>query len=135
MRPGPCLAAAVLACLAAAAPAGHAQTKGSSAVLQAWDADHDGTLSLDEAKKAASAEFDKLDADHEGTLSQKEVGHRLPARAFKAADKDHDGTISKDEYMAVVTQRFQAADADKDGTLTAKELDSKAGQHLVRLLQ
>ena len=104
-------------------------------LLVGLDTDHDGTVSLDEAKKAAEAMFDKLDRDHEGTLSRRELHGRLSAREFTAADTDKDGTISKDEYLAVVEQRFKAADADNDGTLTRQELKTKAGRQLLRLLR
>jgi Ca2+-binding EF-hand superfamily protein len=129
------VAAAALAWLAALAPAAHAQTGGTRALLQAWDVDHDGTLSLDEVNSAASAEFDKLDTDHDGTLSHKELDRRLGRSEFRSVDKDHDGTLSKDEYLAVVAQRFRAADADNDGTLSAKELDSRSGRRLAHLLR
>ena len=39
-----------------------------SRAIRLLDTDNDGTVDLDEAKKAASALFDKLDRDHEGTL-------------------------------------------------------------------
>jgi EF hand len=99
------------------------------------DTDHDGTVSLDEAKKAAEAMFDKLDRDHDGTLTRRELRGRLNARQFAAADTDKDGTVSKDEYLAVVEQRFKAADTDNDGTLTAQELRTRAGRRLLRLLK
>ena len=103
--------------------------------LARLDTDHDGTVSLDEAKKAAETMFDKLDRDHDGTLTRRELRGRLSAREFAAADTDKDGTISKDEYIAVVEQRFKAADADNDGTLTAQELSTGAGRRLLRLLK
>jgi Ca2+-binding EF-hand superfamily protein len=103
--------------------------------LPMLDTDHDGTVDLDEAKKAASALFDKLDRDHDGTLDKRELAGRLSAKEFAAADPDHDGTLIKDEYLAVVEQRFKAADPDRDGTLDAKELASKAGRSLLRLLK
>jgi Ca2+-binding EF-hand superfamily protein len=103
--------------------------------LQMLDTDHDGTVDLDEAKKAASALFDKLDRDHDGTLDKHEVARRLSPKEFAAADPDHDGTLSKDEYLAVVEQRFKAANTDNDGTLDEKELSSKAGRSLLRLLR
>ena len=65
-------------------------------LLAALDTDHDGTVSLDEAKKAAEVMFDKLDRDHDGTLTRGELRGRLSAKEFTAADIDKDGTISKD---------------------------------------
>jgi len=99
------------------------------------DTDHDGTVSLDEAKKAAEIVFDKLDRDRDGTLTGRELRGSLSAREFTAADTDKDGTISKDEYLAVVEQRFKAADTDNDGTLTRRELRTKTGRQLLRLLR
>jgi len=104
-------------------------------LLTGLDADHDGTVSLDEAKKAAEAMFAKLDRNHDGTLSKRELRGVLTAREFAAADIDKDGTISKDEYLAVVEQRFKAADTDNDGTLTVRELRTRAGRRLLRLLK
>jgi Ca2+-binding EF-hand superfamily protein len=106
-----------------------------SRAMRLLDTDKDGTVDLDEAKKAASTLFDKLDRDHDGTLDRRELGGRLSAAELAAADPDKDGTLSKDEYLKVVENRFKAADPDKDGTLDEKELRSRAGQSLLRLLQ
>ena len=100
-----------------------------------FDTDKDGTLDLDEVKKAASALFAKVDRDHDETLDQRELKGRLNARQLSAADPDHDGKLTLEEYLAAVEQRFHAADQDKDGTLDAKELSSRAGQALLRLLR
>ena len=104
-------------------------------LLAGLDTDHDGTVSLDEAKKAAEGMFGKLDRDHDGTLTRRELRARLSAKEFAAADTDKDGTLSKDEYLAVVEQRFKAADTDNDGTLTRRELRSRAGRQLLLLLR
>jgi hypothetical protein len=104
-------------------------------LLAGLDTDHDGTVSLDEAKKAAEVMFNKLDRDHDGTLTGRELRGRLSAREFAAADADNDGTLNKDEYLAVVEQRFKAADTDNDGTLTRRELTTKVGRQLLRLLK
>ncbi|MBV9564277.1 MAG: calcium-binding protein [Bradyrhizobium sp.] len=98
------------------------------------DTDNDGTVDLNEAKKAASALFAKLDRDHDGTVDKRELAGRLSAKELAAADHDHDGTLTLDEYLAVVEQRFNAANSDGDGTLDAKELRSPAGRALLRLL-
>jgi Ca2+-binding EF-hand superfamily protein len=106
-----------------------------SRVMQLLDPDNDGTVDLDEAKRAASALFDKLDRDRDGTLDRREVGGRLSRAEFNAANPDKDGTLSKEEYLRVVERRFRAANPDNDGTLDEKELRSRAGQALLRLLQ
>ena len=103
--------------------------------VKLFDTDNDGTLDLQEAKKAAAAAFTKLDVDHEGTLDARELRGRLGVKDMKAADPDHDGTLTLDEYLAVVTERFNAANADNDGTLDAKELATPAGRKLLQLLR
>ena len=104
-------------------------------LLAGLDTDHDGTVSLDEAKKAAEVMFDKLDRDHDGNLTGRELRGRLSAKEFAAADTDKDGTLSKDEYLSIVEKRLKAADTDNDGTLTRQELRSKAGRQLLLLLR
>jgi Ca2+-binding EF-hand superfamily protein len=104
-------------------------------LIRMLDTDHDGTVDLAEARKAASALFDKLERDKDGTLDKRELARRLSAEELAAADPDHDGTLTKDEYLAVVEQRFSAADPDHDGTLDGKELNSAAGRALLRLLR
>ena len=106
-----------------------------SRAMRLLDADNDGTVDLNEAKKAASVLFDKLDRDRDGTLDRRELGSRMSAAEFTAADPDKDGTLSKDEYFNVVENRFKAADPDNDGTLDEKELRSRIGQSLLRQLQ
>ncbi len=119
---------------AAASAQGKSRTTGADAVLQQWDADHDGTLDLAEAKKAAAAKFDALDRDHDGTLDRQELRGVLSAKAIREVDADKDKTIDKNEYNALVEKRFKAADKDGDGTLDKKELNSSAGRALLRLL-
>jgi Ca2+-binding EF-hand superfamily protein len=99
-----------------------------------FDTDHDGTVDLVEAKRAALAAFDKLDTDKDGTLDLKELRGRLSRKEFAAAERDNDKTLSKDEYLAVVEQRFKAADADGDGSVSAAEFRTPAGRALARLL-
>ena len=99
-----------------------------------FDTDNDGTVDLDEAKKAAGALFDKLDTDKDGTLDLKELKGRLTQKELAAADPDKDGTLSKDEYLAVVEKRFKAADPDNDGSVSAAEFKTGAGRSLGQLL-
>jgi EF hand len=104
-------------------------------LLKGLDRDHDGTVDLDEATKAARAIFEMIDRNGDGRLPRHELSGRLSVRELRAADPDHDGTLNEGEYLALVAARFHAADADADGTLTAAELRSKAGRALLRLLK
>ena len=103
------------------------------AFLQQRDTDHDGTLSVDEIKKAAIARFHELDRNHKGRLSRSQLAGALTFRQFRKADKDKDGTVDQDKFLSVVEERFQAADKDHDGTLDKKELGSSAGRTLLKL--
>jgi Ca2+-binding EF-hand superfamily protein len=125
-------AIAAIALIGPAIPA-LARTKKSS-LVERLDTDHDGTVDLAEAKKAAVELFDRLDIDKDGTLSVVELRGRLSRADFAAADRDADKTLSKDEYLAIVEQRFKSADADGDGSVSAAEFTTPAGRALARLL-
>ena len=75
---------ALTALLGVATPALAATKTGPAAP---FDTDNDGTIDIDEAKKAASALFDKLDTDQDGTLDVKELKGRLTQKEFTAADQ------------------------------------------------
>jgi Ca2+-binding EF-hand superfamily protein len=104
------------------------------ASFAAIDADRDGTLDLDEVKKAAAALFDKLDADHDGTLTRRELRRPLSAADLGSGQAEKQGTLTKEDFLAIVERRFQAADTDHDGTLSPAEFRSRAGLALWRLL-
>jgi Ca2+-binding EF-hand superfamily protein len=110
-----------------------AQRLNIDAFLQQWDTDHDGTLSVDEIKKAAIARFEELDRNHKGRLSRSQLAGGLTFQQFRKADKDKDGTLDQDEFLSVIEELFQAADKDHDGTLDKKELGSSNGRALLRL--
>jgi hypothetical protein len=122
---------ALTALLGAAAAPALAATTGPVAL---FDTDNDGTVDLNEAKKAASALFDKLDTDKDGTLDFNELKGRLTHEEFAAADPDKDGTLTKDEYLAVVEKQFKAADPDNEGTVSTAEFETAAGRTLSKLL-
>ena len=105
-----------------------------SRAMQLLDPDNDGTIDLEEAKKAASALFDRLDRNHNGVLNKRELGGRVTPPEFAATDADKNGTLSKAEYLTIVEKRFKAANPDNDGTLDEKELTSRNGRALLRLL-
>ena len=124
---------AALILIGAIPVAGQAQHLKVDAFLQKWDADHDGTLSIDEVKKAAIDRFETLDRKQKGTLNRSQVAGILSFQEFRRVDTNKNGTIDKDAFLAAVVTRFQAADKDRDGTLDKKELESSAGASLLRL--
>jgi Ca2+-binding EF-hand superfamily protein len=128
------LATVVAAGLTSAIGAPDATPKDESLVLSKIDTDHDGSVSLAEAKAAASAKFDALDTDKEGTLDVNELTGVLSPGAVKKADKDKDQTLDKVEFLALVEQKFKAADKDHDGTLDPTELSTDQGRAFVSLL-
>jgi len=127
------LAALALVGLALVAPPTQAAGVNVDGFIRQWDADHDGTLDLDEVKKAASARFDQLDRNRHGTLDRRELGATMSVKEFRQADADKDGTLDKNEYLTMVEKRFQAADKNGDGKLDKKELNGPAGRSLLRL--
>jgi Ca2+-binding EF-hand superfamily protein len=118
---------------AVAAPA-IAATAGKGLVLAKIDADHDGTISLDEAKGAAAVKFDALDIDKDGKLDAVELTGIVGRGGLAKADSDKDGTLDKAEYLALAEKLFAGADHGKSGALDAKELSSPKGRALVALL-
>ncbi len=127
------IAALALLSLAVVAPPTQAASVNIDGFIRQWDADHDGTLSLDEINKAARARFDTLDRDHDESLDRRELGATVGPRELRQADVDKDGTLDKNEYLTMVEKRFQAADKNRDGKLDKKELNSPAGRSLLRL--
>jgi Ca2+-binding EF-hand superfamily protein len=110
-----------------------AQRPNVDAFLQQWDADDDGTLSLDEVKTAASARFEALDRKHNGNLTRTQLAGILTFQQFHQANTEKHRTLDKNEYRAFVEKLFQAADKDHDGKLDKAELGSSAGRALLRL--
>ena|SRR5207248_1971738 len=104
-----------------------------NAFLERYDTDHDGTLSLEEIKKAAVERFKALGRKHKGYLSRSQLGGILTFQQFRKADKVKQRTIDEKEFLAVVEALFQRADVDHDGSLDNKELGTASGKALHRL--
>lgn len=73
------------------------------------------------------AAFAKADANHNGTVSLAEARRfGIGAKAFAKANPDKDGSLDRAEFVAAVQAQFDAANPDNDGTLDWKEAQ-KAG--------
>jgi hypothetical protein len=138
------LAAAAVAALAASPalaqadmtekPANSIQSQyGASNDPSRFDLDHDGELSLAEAKSAAAFRFDILDPDHDGSLSAQELGSRVSAADLKRVDPDKDGTLDKAEYLKLVEERYKAAAGGADHGMKLADLNStESGKRLLQ---
>ena len=90
----------------------------------------DATVSQADAAKTAADRFAQLDANHDGTLSVDEQPGG--GRRFGGGTP---GPMSKDEFLAAQAQRFQRQDADHDGNLTKAERDAFRAQMMQRFQQ
>ena len=96
-------------------------------VLNALDADHDGTISASEIANAPAA-LATLDKNGDGTLSPDELRPRPQTAADRAEhflgenDTNKDGKISKEEAPDRIQQVFSSVDKNNDGFLDKDEL-------------
>lgn len=108
------------------------------------DANKDGGVSLEEAKKAGAAflvnNFSAIDANKSGKLSPEEIRAFIQKRReqevaqikqenkdnFARIDANHDGSISMEEAekapAPLLANNFAAIDANKDAKLTLEEI-------------
>lgn len=120
------LAAAVVL---TATPAFAQQRGGARAMLQAADANHDGSITRAEAQFARGALFGRLDVDHDGYLSQAERtrGDESAAgagrRNLDGADTNHDGRISRAEMTNLPYRGFDRLDRNRDDVVSADEIE------------
>ena len=97
------------------------------------DADKNGAVSLQEAKKfgITTAMFEKANPDKDGSLDKREFVAAVSYQ-FTAADPDKDGTLDwKEGQKAGIKNKkvFDVSDPDRDGTLDLAEyLMALAGQ-------
>lgn len=138
--------ALVAALLGVSAAAIAQQTPASSKffgrMLQKWDANGDGKISLDEYLAAASSRFAQIDAQNKGAVSADQIAssphaqERLERRAeglVRHLDKAGKGYVTEDEFVAAAKTRFAKLDRNNDGKLTPDELSvhaNKAPKHV-----
>jgi Ca2+-binding EF-hand superfamily protein len=98
-------------------------------ILEAFDANHDGTVTRAEMDAGLKADFAKADTNHDGRLDEDEVRAVNLARwtadsstASPLVDWNHDGFVDFKEFAATAHSLFDQMDADGDGKLSPQEL-------------
>ena len=108
-------------------------------MLQKWDANGDGRISLDEYLAAAGAHFQQIDAQNRGAVNADQIAGSPKAQArierraeglVKHLDTAGKGYVTRDEFVAAAKTRFAKLDHNGDGKLTPDELSfaGKGGQ-------
>lgn len=122
---------ATMAATAAAQPGQGRHRPDPEAVIERFDSNGDGMLSLDEFREPPGAgdRFAKADADGDGAVSLDEIRARIDDGAdrrlakaeerFAQSDTDGDGRVTAAERKAAL---FAELDADGDGLLAADEM-------------
>jgi hypothetical protein len=90
----------------------------------------DATVTQADVEKAAGDRFTQMDANHDGTLQVDE--QPFGGRRFGGGDP---APMSKADFVASQVQRFQRMDADHDGKLTKAERDAFRQQMMQRFQQ
>jgi hypothetical protein len=90
----------------------------------------DATVTQADVEKNAGDRFAQMDANHDGTLQVDE--QPFGGRRFGGGDP---APMSKADFVASQVQRFQRMDADHDGKLTKAERDAFRQQMMQRFQQ
>jgi Ca2+-binding EF-hand superfamily protein len=97
--------------------------------LQRFDANKDGTVTLEEMVAAREPRFTRLDSNKDGAIDAKEVDTQAreavdywAKRLVRRFDQDRDGKITKEEFGRYARDRFARRDLNDDGRITAEDL-------------
>ena len=97
-------------------------------ILNRFDKNRDGAITIEEFGALQSRIFAKLDQDRDGSLSMPEFsrqeGRRNERRAagFVRLDQDRNNRLSQAEFSLMAPIMFERMDGNRDGRLTAEEI-------------
>lgn len=101
----------------------------SRSILEAYDFDHDGTVTRAEMEKGLRADFAKVDTKHTGCLDADAVRtvnqqrwEQDQSTYSPLVDFKGNGCIDFSEYAATARSLFEQMDRDGDGRIEPNEL-------------
>ncbi|MEQ8965121.1 MAG: calcium-binding protein [Azospirillaceae bacterium] len=110
-------------------PGGGMMGGGHARVFEMFDADGDGTITVEEIAATREARFAETDADGDGTVSLDEFEalflemirpHMVDA--FQHLDADGDAAVTAEEFAAPIDRMAGFADRDGDGAIERGEM-------------
>lgn len=110
-----------------------AERGGPGKFMRFFDANNDGTVTMEEFDEAARTRFGRMDKDGNGSISRDEFRDYVMARRMehkaeklKRMDTNQDGKVTEDEFVSYKSEKakrkFARMDENKDGNLTADEM-------------
>jgi len=100
-----------------------------SETIMRYDANKDGTITLDEMKSVLRKEFAAADTNHDGVLDEAEARavnearwKELSSTSSPIIDFNQDGHIDFNEFAGAVIALFEQFDRNQDGVLEPEEL-------------
>ena len=133
-------------CLLLGSMLGQAMAADIDDIFRSQDTDHDGALSVEEARAAAPAAFRAIDRDGNGIVDADEVSANIVAEAGPSIvipavtltsvtkgtlglwDGNHDGKVTEQEYSNAAVAMLLLADSDGDRRVTREELRRFRGE-------
>jgi Ca2+-binding EF-hand superfamily protein len=104
-------------------------------ILEAYDLNHDGTVTRAEMEQGLRADFAKADIKHTGCLDDDEVRavneqrwQQDQSTASPLVDFKGQGCIDFDEFAATARSLFEQMDANGDGKISPDELRPPPGR-------
>ncbi|RUB28888.1 hypothetical protein IPC1432_21850 [Pseudomonas aeruginosa] len=133
-------------CLLLGSMLGQATAADIADIFRSQDTDHDGALSVEEARAAAPAAFRAIDRDGNGIVDADEISANIVAEAgpgivipavtltavtkgtLEQWDGNHDGKVTEQEYSNAAVAMLLLADSDGDRRVTREELRRFRGE-------
>jgi len=98
-------------------------------LMERYDTDGDGALTVDEITAARSAQLGEFDADGDGSLSLEEyqalwldVMHERMVDRFQHHDADGDGSVTQEEFARDLSRMVERRDRNGDGMLNTGDM-------------